>query len=61
MLGEACVAKLPDTRRAGVETSADDAGAAVATLASIDLDTVTMDSAYHTKLTEIRRSSMISG
>ena len=61
VLEDTCVAIFLLAHRAGVGSSADDAGAAVATLASIDLSIVPIDSAYLARLTEIRRSSMISG
>ena len=61
VLEEACIAKLLYARRACVETSADVAGVAVANLTTSDLNTIPVESAYHAKLTEIRRSNMISG
>ena len=57
----ACIAKLLSARWACVETSAKYAGAYQAALAFIDVSPVRIDPAYRTKLTEIRRSSMISG
>ena len=61
VLWETCIAIFLIARRAGVGSSADDAGAAVATLASKDLSIVPIVSAYRTWLTEIRRSNVISG
>ena len=44
-----------------LRTFPDVAGAAVATFATSDLNTVPIKTTYRTKLTEIRRSNMISG
>ena len=61
MFKETCVAKLFYARWASVETSADVTGAAVASLATADFHSVTIEPANHTKLTEVRRNNMTSG